>query len=135
MTSTTQVPVRAIRVLIVDDLVDAAESLARLLKYDRHEVRTSYSGPAAIDAARDFQPDAVLLDIGLPGLDGFSVAEQLRQLSGCRGIAIIAISGHTHSASDSRAAAAGIDRFLTKPIKIAHLQALLAEFFPGEAPA
>jgi two-component system CheB/CheR fusion protein len=122
---------RSVRVLVVDDLVDAAESLARLLKYDQHEVRTSYSGSAALAVAREFEPEAVLLDIGLPELDGFTVAEQLRRQAGGRGLAIIAITGHSPPAADSRCAEAGIDRFLTKPIKIDQLKQVLAEFFPG----
>jgi len=124
-------PARAVRVLVVDDLVDAAEALARLLKYDRHEVRTTYSGAGALAVAREFLPDVVLLDIGLPGLDGFSVAEQLRREPGCGGLAIIAVTGHARADVDTRGAAAGIDRCLTKPIKIDQLQQVLAEFFPG----
>jgi two-component system CheB/CheR fusion protein len=123
--------IKAVRVLIVDDLVDAAESLARLLRFDKHEVRTSYSGPAALAVAQEFKPDAVLLDIGLPDLDGFTVAEELRRQPGCRGIAIIAITGHSLAIADSRAAQSGIDRYLTKPIRIDQLQQLLAQFFPG----
>lgn len=126
-----KIPSRAVRVLVVDDLVDAAEALARLLKYDRHEVRTTYSGAAALALAREFQPDVVLLDLGLPGIDGFTVAEQLRREPGCRALAIIAITGLSSSVADARAAESGIDRYLTKPVKIDQLQQVLAEFFPG----
>ena len=122
---------RAVRVLVVDDLVDAAESLARLLRFDKHEVRTSYSGPTALAVAREFKPDAVLLDIGLPELDGYAVAEELRRQPGCRSIAIVAITGHSSAGAESRAAQSGIDRCLTKPIKIDQLQQVLAQFFPG----
>jgi CheY-like chemotaxis protein len=73
----------------------------------------------------------VLLDLGLPGLDGCEVAEQIRKQTGCRGAVIIAITGRTHSRDRERAAAAGIDDYLLKPVRIEELQATLARFFPG----
>ena len=65
--------------LVVDDNVDSAEMLAMLLKKSGHEVRTAYTGPAALEVAAAYRPDVVLLDIGLPGLNGFEVARRLRQ--------------------------------------------------------
>src|SRR5438309_157047 len=70
---------RALRILIVDDFVDAAESLAMLLALHGHVVRTAHDGIAAIATAREFSPHVILLDIGLPRLDGYCVAEQIRQ--------------------------------------------------------
>jgi CheY-like chemotaxis protein len=118
-------------VLIVDDLVDAAESLARLLRFDRHEVRTAYHGSAALAAACELEPDVVLLDLGLPDLDGYSVAEQLRRERACRSSIIIAITGLTQPKNRERATAAGIDHYLIKPVRIEELQSALARFFPA----
>jgi CheY-like chemotaxis protein len=121
---------RCLRILIVDDVVDAAEALARLLRHDQHEVRTCYSGDSAVQIASEFHPELVLLDIGLPDRDGYAVAEQLRQDPGCRSATIVAVTGYSESRVTSGLAQAGIDRHLVKPVKIDHLQALLAEFFP-----
>lgn len=122
---------RPLKVLIVDDLVDAAEALARLLRFDAHEVRTAYRGTDALAAASDLAPDVVLLDLGLPGLDGYEVARHVREQTGCRGTIIIAITGRTQSRDRERAVAAGIDDYLLKPVRIEELQAALARFFPG----
>ena len=67
------------RILVVDDSVDSAETLGELLKIWGHDVRLAHDGPGAVDAARDYRPDVILLDIGLPGMDGFAVAAQLRE--------------------------------------------------------
>jgi len=116
--------------LIVDDLVDAAEALARLLRHDQHEVRTCYTGETAVTIASQFHPDLVLLDIGLPDRDGCAVAEQMRQDPACRSATIVAISGFSESHLSGRLAQSGIDRHLVKPVKIDQLQGLLVEFFP-----
>jgi hypothetical protein len=71
-------PIRGLRVLVVDDNEDAAHSMARLLKLTGHTVRVAHSGPDAIASAREQEPEAILLDIGLPGMDGYAVAAQLR---------------------------------------------------------
>jgi DNA-binding response OmpR family regulator len=123
--------VRPLKVLIVDDLVDAAEALARLLRFDAHEVRTAYRGSDAIAAARELAPEVVLLDLGLPGLNGYEVARQMREQAGCRGAIIIAITGRTQARDRERAAEAAIDDYLLKPVRIEELQAALARFFPG----
>jgi CheY-like chemotaxis protein len=122
---------RPLKVLIVDDVVDAAESLARLLRFDQHEVRTTYRGSVALNAARELEPDVVLLDLGLPDLDGYTVAERMRSEQSCRSSIIIAITGLTQSHDRDRAAAAGIDHYLLKPVRVEELQATLARFFPA----
>jgi CheY-like chemotaxis protein len=124
-------PSRALRVLVVDDLVDAAESLARLLRFDQHEVRTAFRAAEALAVANEQQPDVVLLDLGLPDLDGYRLAEQLRQGAGCRAVTIIAITGRTLPRDRERAAAAGIDHYLLKPVRIGELQAVLGQHVAG----
>src|SRR5690349_6172260 len=86
-------PPMADRILIVDDNQDAADSLAMLLGLDGHEVHVSYTGRAAIDAVRDFHPSTVVLDLGLPDLNGFEVARRLRSDQSLGHIRLIALTG------------------------------------------
>ncbi len=114
------------RVLIVDDNVDGARTLAVLLKLHGHEVRTVHEGAAALDAAADFGPDVVLLDIGLPGgLSGYDLAPRLRELPGLGGLLLVALTGYGQEEDKRRAAEAGFDAHLTKPADLPELQALL----------
>src|SRR5438105_2783998 len=85
---------RALRILVVDDLVDAAECLAVYLRMLGHTVRTAYDGPTAIAAASQFAPHVILLDIGLPKLNGYRVAEQIRQHRELQKACLIAVSGY-----------------------------------------
>ncbi|OAI55090.1 hypothetical protein AYO44_02825 [Planctomycetaceae bacterium SCGC AG-212-F19] len=114
------------RVLVVDDNVDAAESLAVLLRLMRHEVRTVYDGPSALEVVRDYQPELVLLDIGLPGMDGYTVARRLRQLPEFEKTRLIAITGYGQDEDRRRAEEAGFDQHLTKPVDPAVLEALIS---------
>ena len=91
------------RVLVVDDSADAAETLARLLRADGHDVRTAADGPSAVAAVEAFQPDLVLLDIGLPGMNGYEVATQLRQLPETRSAALVALTGYGQDRGRERA--------------------------------
>ncbi len=84
----------AFRVLIVDDYVDAAASMAALMKVDGHDVRVTHDGPAALELARHFKPTVVLLDIGLPGMNGFEVARALRAAPETSGCLLVAVSGY-----------------------------------------
>ena len=115
------------RVLVVDDNLDLARGLARLLKLIGHEVRMVHDGPSALEAARSFRPDVVLLDIGLPGMDGFHVARLLRAEDCGRDARIIAISGYGHEEDRRRSREAGFDHYLVKPIDYRSLVPLLAE--------
>src|SRR5579859_5981126 len=101
----TQAPPR--RVLIVDDNEDAANSLAMVLKLGGHETASVYSSTAAIDAAKRFRPDVVLLDIGLPGMNGYELAQQLRELPGLRDIRLVAVTGYGHAEDRLRSREAG----------------------------
>jgi two-component system, chemotaxis family, CheB/CheR fusion protein len=102
------------RILIVDDDGDSAESQAILLRLDGHEVLTLLAGGAAIAAVANFAPDVVMLDIGLPDIDGYEVARQLRQ-SGCTA-RLIAITGYGRAEDKKRAREAGFDQHLLKPV-------------------
>ena len=112
------------RILVVDDSVDSAETLGELLKIWGHEVLLAHDGPAAVAAARDYRPEVVLLDIGLPGMDGFAVATQLRK-EGIGGRMLVALTGYGEQQDKDRAHKAGFDHHLVKPIDPDTLQKLL----------
>jgi CheY-like chemotaxis protein len=105
---------RAIRVLCVDDQVDAAESLADLLLELGFEAKPCFDGPSALVTAADFEPDACILDINMPGIDGYGVAKWLRASKG-ESLLLIALSGAAGDDYEARAAAAGFDYVFVKP--------------------
>jgi PAS domain S-box-containing protein len=121
------------RVLVVDDNVDAAESLAALLQVHGHEPRTAHSGPDALAAAGEFRPDLVLLDIGLPGMDGYAIARALRGEPWGRGLRLVALTGYGQDDDRRRALEAGFDQHLTKPAGPEVLLRLLADCPPAGA--
>ncbi|HEX2223126.1 MAG TPA: MEDS domain-containing protein [Thermoanaerobaculia bacterium] len=114
-------------VLVVDDNLDSAESMARLLEIAGHEVEVAYDGMDALERARRQRPQAVLLDIGLPRLDGYEVARRLRLDPANRGLRIFAMTGYGHKEDRERSRAAGFDQHLVKPVDPAEVLALLAE--------
>src|ERR1700755_1415872 len=114
------------RVLIVDDNEDAANSLAMILKLGGHETASVYSAADALQRAAVFKPDVVLLDIGLPGMDGYEVAQKKRELPGLRDIGRVAVTGYGRSDDRLRARDAGFDDHLTKPVEFAVLERTLA---------
>jgi signal transduction histidine kinase len=110
------------RILVVDDNFDAAESMQLMLQKDGHDVAVVHDGIEALDAARGFRPDVVLLDIGLPGMDGFELAAALRALPETSRAHLIAVSGYGQDRDRARSAQAGIDLHLVKPVDPAKLQ-------------
>ncbi len=104
------------RILVVDDNVDAAETLSRLLRLSAHEVRVAHDGLAALAAAREMNPNVVLLDIGLPKLNGFEVAKSLRARADGPRPLLVAITGFGQAEDRARTAEAGFDHHLTKPV-------------------
>jgi two-component system CheB/CheR fusion protein len=114
------------RVLVVDDNEDAAESLAILLRIEGHEVRTAHDGLAALDVARAFQPEVILLDIGLPRVSGYEVARRFRAEEGVTKALLIAVSGYGQAEDRRQSREAGFDAHLTKPADPAVLYALVA---------
>ncbi len=117
----------SLKVLVVDDNIDAAESLTMLLHAWGHEVRTAHDGLTARGLAEQFRPEVVLLDIGLPRMDGYEVARRLRTQDGMGHVLLVALTGYGQQEDRHRAAEAGFNRHLTKPANPAALQALLAE--------
>jgi PAS domain S-box-containing protein len=115
-------------ILVVDDNRDAANSLARLLTIlCRQEVRVAYDGPSALEAAASFRPEVVLLDIGLPGMDGYEVARKLRARPELDGTLLVALTGWGQDEDRQRSKEAGFDRHLVKPVDPDALMRLLAE--------
>jgi two-component system CheB/CheR fusion protein len=115
------------RILIIEDHADAASSLERLLAIKGHEVQIALNGAAGLALARTFDPDVVLCDLGLPGMDGFAVARAIRDDSALRDCRLVALSGHAQPADVARSHGAGFDSHLTKPVKVASLDAELAQ--------
>lgn len=113
------------RVVVVDDNPDAANTLASILRASGHEVHIATDGHGAIELAIRVRPDVMLLDIGLPGLDGFSVAKRLRAEPSLAHMRIIAVTGVGDEADRQRAMEAGIDQHLIKPVDPAFLESLL----------
>jgi signal transduction histidine kinase/DNA-binding response OmpR family regulator len=112
------------RVLVVDDNVDAADSLGMLLQLGGCEVRLAHNGPAALEAAEAFRPQVVVLDIGLPGMDGYEVARRLRGRPGQRDSLLVAVTGYGRDEDQARSREAGFDYHLVKPVDLAMLQAV-----------
>ncbi|MGE5526745.1 MAG: ATP-binding protein, partial [Rhodospirillaceae bacterium] len=119
-------PATQLRVLVVDDSDDAAESLAMLLRLNSHTVETAPDGLSALEQFSSFQPDVVILDIGLPDMNGYEVAERLRALPGGEQATLIALTGWGGEEERTRAFAAGFDHHLTKPVSTEDLQELLS---------
>jgi CheY-like chemotaxis protein len=114
------------RVMVVDDNRDGADSLAMLLTLDGYEVRTVYDGLEALGAAGEFQPQVVLLDLGMPGLDGFDTARRLRAAHRGGRMFLVAVTGWGQARDRELTAQAGFDAHLVKPVDPAELKALLS---------
>ncbi|MBK4736917.1 hybrid sensor histidine kinase/response regulator [Noviherbaspirillum pedocola] len=114
------------RILVVDDNRDAVDSLAMMLKLSGNDVEVAYEGESALRIAQSFRPDAVVLDIGLPGMDGYEVARRLRRLPETAGALVVAVTGYGQKEDRERAHAAGFDHHLVKPIEADMLLSLLS---------
>jgi len=119
------------RVLIVEDNVDSADSLRDVLALEGHEVTVAYSGSDALGAAREQQPDVILCDLGLPGMDGFEVARTIRADPKLRDTFLVALSGYALPEDVSRSRDAGFDRHLAKPPSLEALAQLFSPSPPG----
>lgn len=115
------------RILVVDDLRDCAETLVKLLQSLGHEAISLYDGQAAIDWTLRHRPDVVLMDVAMPGLDGYDAARQLRRQPSLKGTTLVAVTGFGRDEDRRRAAAAGFDFHVTKPVDIRQLETILAE--------
>ena len=126
------------RILIVDDNADLAESMAMLLRLEGHQVRVALNGSSALEVAVDFRPNAALLDIGLPGLNGYELAREFRARQDDQGLLLIAATGYGQPEDRMRAQAAGFDSHMVKPLdpqtvsaEIARLARVRGEPRPG----
>ncbi len=128
----SSLPSARCRVLVVDDHRDGGQSLAALLRLGGMEVRVVQDGPSALEAARAFRPEVVLLDIGLPGMDGYEVARRLRVQPLTRDAVLVAVTGYGRDEDRLLSRQAGFDYHLVKPVDLATLQAVLASR-PAEA--
>ena len=119
------------RVLIVDDNVDAADSLALLLKFEGHETHVVYSGEEALASIESFKPDVALLDIGLPEMNGYDLARQIRKMPQLKAPRLIALTGYGQLEDQQRAQAAGFDGHLVKPVALPALEQAIGGVSPA----
>jgi two-component system CheB/CheR fusion protein len=119
--------IRRKRILVIEDNVDAAESLRDALELGGHQVEVAYNGPDGLERARAFRPEVVLCDIGLPGMDGFAVARAFRADETLKGTCLVALTGYALSEDRRRAAEAGFDRHVAKPPSIEMLERAVAD--------
>ncbi|PWT87106.1 MAG: hypothetical protein C5B58_00255 [Acidobacteria bacterium] len=126
----------SLRILIVEDFADCAKTTATLLRHLGHTVQIASNGPAALDVCRADRPDAVLLDIGLPGMSGYDFAQSLRAEFGTATPPLIALTGYGQTSDRQRSAAVGIDIHLVKPVDFKELKVVLESLpkTPGKPP-
>ena len=122
------------KILVADDDQDSAESLALLFQLMGHDVRAAQSGLAAIDVAAEFRPDLIVLDIGMPGLDGYEVCRRIRQHDWAQTIVIAALTGWSRDEDRDRSEQAGFNHFLVKPVDPKALEELIAGLMRAARP-
>jgi PAS domain S-box-containing protein len=122
-------------VLVVDDNVDAAETLAEILRVCGYEVAVAHDGPSALELAPRFRPQVALLDIGLPVMDGYELGRRLQQIPGFQDLRLVAITGYDQERDRAQSLAAGFREHLVKPVDVPALLQLLQELNPSGAPA
>lgn len=122
------------QILVVDDNQDAADSLAMLLEYLGRKVKVAHSGPAALDMLREFRPEVILMDIGMPGMDGLEVARRIREQPSFASATLIALSGWGQEEDKRRASESGFNHHLTKPVDLPTLEGLLAHVSQKDNP-
>ena len=120
-----QPSIRRLRVLLVDDNVDTVLSFSMLIEAYGHDVRTAHDGLAAVQAAIDYRPDVALLDIGLPGLNGYEVAKRIRQCSNLENVVLVALTGYGQDSDRETSRQAGFNHHLVKPALLEQLQQVL----------
>jgi CheY-like chemotaxis protein len=123
----------AIRVLVVDDLLASAETMKVLLESEGYVVQLALDGPSALAMAKTFMPSVVVLDIGLPGMSGFEVAEQMRQQDETREALLIALTGYGEAESRLRSSKAGFDHHVVKPADIDCLLDIISQATPRKS--
>jgi CheY-like chemotaxis protein len=111
---------------VVDDNEDSVLSFSILLTASGHDVRTAHDGPTAVQVAQDYRPDVVLLDIGLPGLNGYEVAKRIRQNPVLKNVMLVALTGYGQLSDQQMSREAGFNHHLVKPADFAKVQLILA---------
>lgn len=125
--ATPQSPVHRFKILVVDDNHDSALSMAMMLSIMGHDTRTAHDGESAVATAETFLPDVVLLDIGLPKLNGYEVAQRIREKSWGASMYLIAVTGWGQDEDRQRSSEVGLNLHMVKPVEPAALEKLLAE--------
>lgn len=115
-----------VRIVVVDDHVDTAMMMSALLRLAGHEVEAAHDGQAAVLAVERFKPDVVLLDLGLPDMDGCEIARRLRQTPAGKDVLLIALTGYTQAEHVAATRQAGFDHHLTKPVDLSSVRRLIA---------
>jgi CheY-like chemotaxis protein len=113
------------RILVADDNRDLLELMQEMLEHHGHEIRIAYNGPDAVQICEEFKPDIVFLDIGLPGLNGYEVAKQIRKGASCTKMQIVAVTGFARDADRTRALESGFNEHVAKPIDFDRISKLL----------
>lgn len=132
--SRSNAAMRGLRILVVDDNADSAQALALWLQSAGHEVKTAHAGDTGLEMALAWRPDALLLDIGMPGLNGYEVAQRLRQQEAFRNVPLIAMTGFSGKADRQQAMEVGFDHYLVKPIDYQTLLNVLSALTPSAIP-
>jgi CheY-like chemotaxis protein len=115
-----------LKLLVIDDNVDAADSLRMLLTLNGHAAQAAHDSTAALQAAQDQKPDAILMDIGLPGLNGYQLAERVRATPGLQEVILVAVTGYGQPEDQQRSKRAGFDHHMVKPVDHQQLRKMLA---------
>jgi CheY-like chemotaxis protein len=132
-TTAAAVTPKRFRILVVDDNHDSALSLAMMLSIMGHETRTAHDGESAVATAESFLPDVVLLDIGLPKLNGYEVAQRIREQAWGTSMFLIAVTGWGQDEDRQRSSEVGLNVHMVKPVEPAALEQLLAGLARGDA--
>ena len=119
------------RVLVVEDNLDTVHTFARLLKSEGHTVEFAINGYAAVDIAKKFRPNVVLLDLGLPGLDGFEVCSRIKSDPELRDVRVIAVTAYSYDEHRLKSRAAGCELHVVKPVEPEYLLALVKAAAPA----
>jgi DNA-binding response OmpR family regulator len=119
-----------LRLLLVDDSVDAATLLSMVLEADGYDVRVAHEAKQALEVAAQFKPEIVLLDLGLPGMDGFQLAREMRKQATTANALLVAVTGYGQAADRLRSQEAGFDHHLVKPVSAEEIQRVIASRFP-----
>jgi CheY-like chemotaxis protein len=120
------------RVLVADDNVDAAQTLAMILNVAGYETQITHDGPSTLTSAATFRPQVIFLDIGMPGMDGYETARQLRKLPGSARALLVAVTGYSQDTDRRRATEAGFDHYLIKPVQSGTALQLLSAHRPSK---